>query len=480
MHVSQMRVRNAFAAVVMSALVVGTTGNAHAADRFVSTAGSDTANDCQTSGSPCRTVGYALTQAASGDTVKVAGGTYVENIGIDFPTSLALSGGWTADFAVRDPAVNPTVVEGCLQADAGLGETVVVTVEGFSFVVKGATGGAPTVGADTSGDGVLTLALANCAVQGKVRHGRRPGVGVSARSSGTGFTDLSLSDCLVEGHRVGVVGVSVETGTVQIAVTDSTIRRNAFEGGVSVISGDSATLSLALTDSAITRNGSRGFFPTPDRFAGGGLTAHVVDAGSMSIDLTGCTLSRNRTTAAGGGIYVFSGGSGPLDMTLTNSAVIANRAPAGGGIDLAGLGSSFAVELTNVTISANRARSGGGGVSVEPFTANTTIDLLNTILWGNLASTGADLRVGDSGSAAVNADHSDIGEVVMTSGTFNDLGGNINANPLLVNPGLNFHLTAGSPCIDTGTCTGAPTTDFEGDPRPTGASCDMGADEFVP
>ena len=51
---------------------------------------------------------------------------------------------------------------------------------------------------------------------------------------------------------------------------------------------------------------------------------------------------------------------------------------------------------------------------------------------------------------------------------------------LLVNPGLNFHLTAGSPCIDTGTCTGAPTTDFEGDPRPTGASCDMGADEFVP
>ncbi|TMA47817.1 MAG: DUF1565 domain-containing protein, partial [Deltaproteobacteria bacterium] len=229
MHVSQMRVRNALGAAVMSALVVGATGHAQAADRFVSTGGSDAANDCLSSASPCRTVTQGLAQAASGDTVKVAGGTYVENIGIDFPTSLALSGGWTADFAVRDPAVNPTVVEGGLQADAGLGETVVVTVEGFSFFVKGATGGA-TVGANTSGDGVLTLALANCAVQGKVRHGRRPDVGVSARSSGTGFTDLSLSDCLVEGHRVGVDGVSFETGTVQIAVTDSTIRRNAFEG----------------------------------------------------------------------------------------------------------------------------------------------------------------------------------------------------------------------------------------------------------
>jgi len=55
--------------VVITALVVG---NAQAADRFVSTTGSDTANDCLTSASPCRTVGYGLTQAASGDTVKAA------------------------------------------------------------------------------------------------------------------------------------------------------------------------------------------------------------------------------------------------------------------------------------------------------------------------------------------------------------------------------------------------------------------------
>jgi len=41
-------------------------------------------------------------------------------------------------------------------------------------------------------------------------------------------------------------------------------------------------------------------------------------------------------------------------------------------------------------------------------------------------------------------------------------------------------LTGGSPAIDTGTRLGAPATDFEGDPRPTGAGCDMGADEFVP
>ena len=76
---------------------------------------------------------------------------------------------------------------------------------------------------------------------------------------------------------------------------------------------------------------------------------------------------------------------------------------------------------------------------------------------------------------SVGLDHSDI---LDQSGPVTDLGGNISANPLF---GVgDIHLRAGSPCIDTGTCTGAPTTDFEGDPRPTGASCDIGADEFVP
>src|SRR5258705_7261508 len=83
MHVSQMRVRNALGAAVMTALVVGAGGHAQAADRFVSTTGSDATNDCLSSTAPCATIGYALTQAASGDTVKVAQGTYQETLVIN-------------------------------------------------------------------------------------------------------------------------------------------------------------------------------------------------------------------------------------------------------------------------------------------------------------------------------------------------------------------------------------------------------------
>ena len=65
--------------------------------------------------------------------------------------------------------------------------------------------------------------------------------------------------------------------------------------------------------------------------------------------------------------------------------------------------------------------------------------------------------------------------------------GNINADPLFVDPdGPDYipgnqdddlHLKSGSPCIDTGTATGAPDTDLEGNIRPQGAGYDMGAYE---
>jgi hypothetical protein len=118
-----------------------------------------------------------------------------------------------------------------------------------------------------------------------------------------------------------------------------------------------------------------------------------------------------------------------------------------------------------------------------PFTPidNAVVDVVNTILWGNRASTASDLFVDPTAvNTTVNADHSDIGEREMPVGSFNDLGGNIDADPRLVQPRRDAHLRPGSPAIDAGTCAGAPSDDFEGDPRPSGPGCDIGADELVP
>ena len=134
---------------------------------------------------------------------------------------------------------------------------------------------------------------------------------------------------------------------------------------------------------------------------------------------------------------------------------------------------SNAINAPSASTSAAQGWNGLGSINYTMVGENTKngglrmTDGAQTVLWNDPFN-----ELGSFPAAVVA-----IGGV-FTSGTFNDLGGNISTNPLLF--GINNHLKFDSPCIDTGTCTGAPPTDFEGDPRPSGAGCDMGADEFVP
>jgi hypothetical protein len=53
-------------------------------------------------------------------------------------------------------------------------------------------------------------------------------------------------------------------------------------------------------------------------------------------------------------------------------------------------------------------------------------------------------------------------------------------DPLFANADeADFHLLVGSPAIDKATSSGAPSADFEGNPRPSGAGYDMGAFEYL-
>src|SRR5439155_19836759 len=84
--------------------------------RHVATTGVDT-GDCVTA--PCRTIGYAITQSVSGDTISVAAGTYAERVVIH--RSLTIAGAGSAS----------TIVDG------GAGGTVVtIGAPAASLVVK--------------------------------------------------------------------------------------------------------------------------------------------------------------------------------------------------------------------------------------------------------------------------------------------------------------------------------------------------------
>ena len=62
-------------------------------------------------------INAAIADAAAGDVIQVAGGTYVENVALGTftaldPRNLTLLGGFSPDFAARDAAANPTVIDG--------------------------------------------------------------------------------------------------------------------------------------------------------------------------------------------------------------------------------------------------------------------------------------------------------------------------------------------------------------------------------
>ena len=452
MHVSQMRVRTVLGAVVMSALVVG---NARAADRFVSTTGSDTANDCLSSLSPCHTVGYALTQAASGDMVKVAGGSYRENVTVSTATTLTLSGGWANDFSVQDPVATTTTLRAATQLPV---LTVLANEVSMTLTVDGLT--------IERGSNFCS----NCV-----------GGGMSAQVSAGGTLSVALNRVVLlhnqagfgGGLGAGVVGVG---SSLAVTVTDTMVLANSGSdgGGMGYAADANASLDVSLDHVLFRRNRALPLDGYPGH--AGGLSVGVAASGPHQLLVQNSTFDSNSANrllpyhrAAGGGGMALSGGDcgmGSCQFKVMNSVFVHNRAQVVGAIEVFG-----GADLVNVTATRNSSSyQFPGGVYMDYGTVR------DSILWRNRGSAGYPQDLHSSPGGNVGVDHSDV---LDKGGALTDLGGNINADPLFVS-GSDIHLRAGSPAIDAGTCAGAPTTDFEGDPRPTGAGCDMGADEFVP
>ncbi len=137
-------------------VVTDTTGvNYTTGDRYVAATGTDELNSCLVSGSPCRTVGHAVDQAVSGDTVKVAEGTYHE-YDLTINKNITLRGGYYAGFSQWAPAEHESIVDA-----QGAGRVFYVfgapTIEGFT-ITGGATAG--------SGGGVYIYSLGDPIIRG--------------------------------------------------------------------------------------------------------------------------------------------------------------------------------------------------------------------------------------------------------------------------------------------------------------------------
>ena len=197
-------------------------------------------------------------------------------------------------------------------------------------------------------------------------------------------------------------------------------------------------------------------------------------ASTMTPQVKNCILEGNRADHGGGayegtlinciltGNMADSYGGGSRDSTLNNCLLTGNAA------NLLHGGGACSSYLNNCTLSGNTAAGNGGGAY------DSTIR--NCIIWDNRKTAGATSDIYDSGS------HPPF--YTCASGLA-ETNGCVSTNPLFVNGALgDFRLQAGSPCIDRGSNTYAPTgldldghlRIFDGDGDGT-ATVDMGAFE---
>lgn len=101
--------------------------------------GQDT-GDCRSLFVPCKSIGYALTQARAGDTIRIAGGVYTETLVITMPVTL--TGGYTAITWQRDNPDNATIINGAGQrrtVDITAGRDLTTTLD--NLTITGGDGG---------------------------------------------------------------------------------------------------------------------------------------------------------------------------------------------------------------------------------------------------------------------------------------------------------------------------------------------------
>ncbi len=344
--------------LLVAAILLGTFGTlgiggmaVNAATLNVSPSGTDSGT-CGT-GTPCKTIGQAVTNAASGDTVNVAAGTYIEQVSI--AKSLTLTGAGAANTIIKAPAATGLTANGLgleVLLDVSFG-----TVNASGFAVSG-----PVFTPSSCGDnfygiydrGGATLNLSNVTVS-DIRNsnntllGCQQGNAIRYGSRSLGQAALgTIDNVTVTGYQK--TGVIIDGDSTTVTLSNSTItgdgpQNQTAQNGVQIsrgahatvmhntISGDECDVANACgpNGNSDTQSGAILLFDAGTGTTISNNTISNSDVGVLrsdtststpSVTISGNTLTANRYE----GIYLFGG-----PTTLTNNTI---NGPTATGIEL--------------------------------------------------------------------------------------------------------------------------------------------------
>ena len=266
---------------------------------------------------PVCSIGAAIAMAAPGDVIRIAPGTYVENVTIGIDLDLIGTSG-----------ANVTTIDGGAAAGSSvitIPAAVTVTIEGLTVANgTGVEGGAIDL------DGNLTLR--NSTITGSTSSGYYGGGAISGAYSG-GTLVIENSTILNNSGNYGG-GIHHRDGT--LTISGSTISGNTgfyYGGGVYALNclvniSDSTFDGNMLTagwgggaefqDSTVVMTGST-FSGNSAAYGGGAFEA----LGSIMTDVRNCTFSGNTAGDYGGAINFFGGAA---NSSLANVTITSNTA----------------------------------------------------------------------------------------------------------------------------------------------------------
>jgi hypothetical protein len=239
---------------------------------------------------------------------------------------------------------------------------------------------------------------------------------------------MAVSNVTFSGNRCAYGG-SIRSNGGTLTVTDSTFRDN--HAGTTAAGGGGGAI-YSVNSAAVTVSGSA-FLDNGAEWGG------AINASDSSLAVANSTFSGNAANASGGGIW----------------------------------SSVYSLAVANCTFVGNSAGSAEGSFGPAIAYDTPTVNLNNTLLYGNLPSgacTGAQHNNSGSNNLADDATCDDGGFTQSGSiqlGWLGYYGGST----------LSFPLLEGSDGIDSGSSSACPAVDQRGVTRPQGSGCDAGAFE---
>jgi hypothetical protein len=443
--------------------------------------------------------------------VYVAEGTYTEKV--TMVEDINLVGGysctaqpctWDRDPKLYDSKIVDTDFQGVL---AGHTVTRATRIDGFTITGKSGDPGstAPGTVALTVAGGTPTIVnntiTAGDAVTGAWPGGRSVGIAVLAPANDTQGVAIDGNTISAgKSENTASIGVMFWALPGQVGKTYGLVVRNTITGGP----GNSSAGIEAWTSgtgTVIRNNDIQG----GEAEAGGAWGINIgsialIDGNRINLDPNAKPKCQQQNWC--GGIH------SPSSTTVIINNVIAGAdAPRSAGVRLAELETPAGA----VVLSSNSI-DGGGSTSSGSISAAVQLEIggccgqqtlvgrvSNNILLGGVGQNQFGIFEAKTGGKQAHpemlqnndffvpsgilyaywdgATASALNTEAAVNGLAQKLGpvsGNISADP---SQDSSYHLQTGSPCIDSGTATDAPASDFEGDARPAGQGYDIGPDE---